>query len=488
MSTGAARTTATVGSTEWTVDSRYQPLKTIGSGAYGVVCSALDRKSNNKVAIKKIAKAFEIVTIAKRTLLEIKLLGHFHKHDNIIAIETILQPPPPPAPFRDVYVVMELLESDLHRIIYSKQDLTEEHVRYFLYQTLRGLRYIHSAKVLHRDIKPGNLLLTSNCDLKICDFGMARVISSNPEEHAGFMTAYVATRWYRAPEVMLSFREYTYAIDVWSVACIFAEMLGRRHLFPGRNYVEQLNLILKYLGVPSESCIQRIGSQMAQKYLRSLKSIKSPNLHNIYPKASADAVDLLAKMLCFDPDERCTVDDALAHPFLRKYHDPTDEPECASFDFDFAGQDALSPDDIRESILAEIASYHRTKKRGAADVHRDKRRRLGSLPSAGVELLDGAFDGAPPAGASAAALLVSPAATAAAASADHDAGPAGGAADASVGVRDPVRVGRSAGLGDGTDAFGGLDMAWLDHVDDQWLHDSSFQTELENGVSTIFTS
>lgn len=111
-------------------------------------------------------------------------------------------------------------------------------VQYFLYQLLRGLKYIHSAHVLHRDLKPSNLLLNANCDLKICDFGLARTTSETD-----FMTEYVVTRWYRAPELLLNCSEYTAAIDVWSVGCIFMELLNREPLFPGRDYVQQLRLI-----------------------------------------------------------------------------------------------------------------------------------------------------------------------------------------------------------------------------------------------------
>jgi mitogen-activated protein kinase 1/3 len=111
-------------------------------------------------------------------------------------------------------------------------------LQYFLYQLLRGLKYIHSANVLHRDLKPSNLLLNANCDLKICDFGLARTTSETD-----FMTEYVVTRWYRAPELLLNCSEYTAAIDVWSVGCIFMELLNREPLFPGRDYVQQLRLI-----------------------------------------------------------------------------------------------------------------------------------------------------------------------------------------------------------------------------------------------------
>lgn len=110
--------------------------------------------------------------------------------------------------------------------------------QYFMYQILRGLKYIHSANVLHRDLKPSNLLVNANCDLKICDFGLARPTSEND-----FMTEYVVTRWYRAPELLLNQSDYTAAIDVWSVGCIFMELMNRRPLFPGRDQMHQLRLL-----------------------------------------------------------------------------------------------------------------------------------------------------------------------------------------------------------------------------------------------------
>ena len=223
------------------LDARYKLLEVIGNGAYGAVCSAVDTRTGSKVAVKKISRAFDVLTTAKRTNRELKILKHFN-HDNVISIMDILKPPDNLDEFNDVYVVLDLMETDLHHIIHSKQELTNEHVRYFLYQILRGLKYIHSASVLHRDLKPSNLLVNGNCDLKIGDFGMARGLHSSPSEQKRVMTEYVATRWYRAPELMLSLSEYSEAIDMWSVGCIFAEMIGRKQLFPGANYLNQLQV------------------------------------------------------------------------------------------------------------------------------------------------------------------------------------------------------------------------------------------------------
>ena len=178
-----------------------------------------------------------------------KLLRYFN-HENIISILDI-QRPRSYESFNEVYliqvcpvqlyvytscrplIIQELMETDMHRVIRT-QDLSDDHCQYFIYQTLRALKAMHSANVLHRDLKPSNLLLNANCDLKVCDFGLARSAAST-DDNSGFMTEYVATRWYRAPEIMLTFKEYTKAIDVWSVGCILAEMLSGKPLFPGKD-------------------------------------------------------------------------------------------------------------------------------------------------------------------------------------------------------------------------------------------------------------
>lgn len=249
----------------------------------------------------------------------------------------------------------------MHQIIHSAQALTSEHTRYFLYQLLRGLKYVHSANVIHRDLKPSNLLVNENCELKIGDFGMARGLSSHPEESHSFMTEYVATRWYRAPELLLSLNHYTLAIDLWSVGCIFAEMLGRRQLFPGKHYVHQLQLILTVLGTPPEVLIGAIRADRVRSYVQSLPSRSAVPLAKLYPNAEPEALDLLAAMLRFDPRERISVTQALEHPYLAKYHDPDDEPTCVpAFDFEF---DKLptSKEQIKEAILMEIQDFHQNK-------------------------------------------------------------------------------------------------------------------------------
>ncbi|KAI9306928.1 MAP kinase [Cunninghamella echinulata] len=339
---------------QFIVDKKYSFIREMGQGAYGVVCSAKDTTTGEQVAIKKVCRIFEKTILAKRALREVKLLKHFNGHENITSIIDMsivnLQD------FNEIYLVQELMEADLHQIIRSGQPLTDAHFQYFVYQICRGLKYIHSANVLHRDLKPGNLLVNADCELKICDFGLARGYSENPDSNVGFMTEYVATRWYRAPEIMLSFQSYTKAIDIWSVGCIFAEMLGGKPLFKGRDYVDQLNQILGILGTPDEETLQRVGSERAQMYIRSLPHMPRIPFQNLYPRANPLAIDLLNKLLEFDPSRRITVEEALAHPYLSAYHDEDDEPSHVQhFDFSFEVIDSI--EDMRRSIAQEVLSF-----------------------------------------------------------------------------------------------------------------------------------
>eukprot|EP01018_Ginkgo_biloba_P019366 Gb_05456 [translate_table: standard] len=188
--------------TEYDEGNRYQVQEMVGKGSYGVVCSAIDTQTGQKVAIKKITNIFEHVSDATRILREIKLL-RLLRHPDIVEIKHIMLPPSC-REFKDIYVVFELMESDLHQVIKANDDLTPQHYQFFLYQLLRAMKYIHTANVFHRDLKPKNVLANADCNLKICDFGLARV-AFNDAPTSVFWTDYVATRWYRAPELCGSF-------------------------------------------------------------------------------------------------------------------------------------------------------------------------------------------------------------------------------------------------------------------------------------------
>jgi len=332
------------------VEDRWKLVREMGCGAYGFVISAADEISGETVAIKMVTRAFERVQLAKRALREITLLRHF-SHENITGLIDVDCSPN----LDEIYIFMEPMEADLHQIIKSGQKLTNEHVQYFVYQILRGLKYVHSASVVHRDLKPGNLLVNADCELKICDFGLSRGFSSSAEAPT-IMTEYVATRWYRAPEIMLAFRGYNTAIDVWSVGCIIAELLLGKPLFKGKDYVDQLNKILDVLGTPEEDVIHKVGSEKAQAYLRSLPNRRTVPFQKLLPSADPQALDLLKQLVTFDPAERLTAPQALAHPWLSSYHDEEDEPSCHRvFDRWNALEELETLEQYREALEKEIA-------------------------------------------------------------------------------------------------------------------------------------
>jgi len=339
------------------VEARYELKEIIGHGAYGVVCSSKDLKTDSMVAIKKIENIFEHRSLAKRTLRELKFLRYF-QHENILSVERVMRPHN--ENFNNIYLVSELMETDLACVIRSPQELTPEHCQFFIYQVLRGLKYIHSANVVHRDLKPRNLLVNSNCDLKICDFGLARV--DDPENaDRTVMSNYVATRWYRAPEVILSRKKYTKAVDMWAVGCILAELLGRKPLFPGRDSFHQITLIVSILGSPPEKPHAPGDNSKEFDFVQSLPKKSKIPFVEVFPKASPLACDLLDKLLAFEPDDRYSVEQALRHPYLEELHCEEDEPGCDGFDFnDFYFEYVkTSKDDLKALIHEEIVSNYK---------------------------------------------------------------------------------------------------------------------------------
>ncbi|KFP16822.1 Mitogen-activated protein kinase 1, partial [Egretta garzetta] len=316
--------------------------------------SAYDNVNKVRVAIKKISP-FEHQTYCQRTLREIKILLRF-RHENIIGINDIIRAPTIEQ-MKDVYIVQDLMETDLYKLL-KTQHLSNDHICYFLYQILRGLKYIHSANVLHRDLKPSNLLLNTTCDLKICDFGLARVADPD-HDHTGFLTEYVATRWYRAPEIMLNSKGYTKSIDIWSVGCILAEMLSNRPIFPGKHYLDQLNHILGKLlyksSIATSICLSPSFPPAKLVLVTHFFSLVPWN--RLFPNADPKALDLLDKMLTFNPHKRIEVEQALAHPYLEQYYDPSDEPVAeAPFKFDMELDD-LPKEKLKELIFEETARF-----------------------------------------------------------------------------------------------------------------------------------
>ncbi|CEG44623.1 cmgc mapk protein kinase [Plasmopara halstedii] len=355
---------------DFTLDTRYQLVKPIGNGAYGAVIAVKDViNGGDDLAVKKITNIFEDLVDAKRILREVRLLGHFN-HKNITRLRD-LSPPPSRRQFDDMYIITELMETDLHQVIYSMQPMSDDHVKYFLYQMLCALHHIHSAGVLHRDMKPSNILLNANCDLKVCDFGLARggIDSSlevyNERPQLGELTEYVVTRWYRAPEIMLNCLHYTTAIDVWAVGCIFAEMLLREPLFPGNDYLHQLKLIINFLGTPKQEDIGFVKNTKALRFLTKLAISKPRKWRDVFASSavenvvSTEAIDLLSKMLLFNPEKRISVDAALRHPYLATFFDENDLVVSKPFDFSFdLPDDQLSKDALINLLCEDIEQFH----------------------------------------------------------------------------------------------------------------------------------
>lgn len=347
------------------VDKRYQPKGILGKGSYGYVCSAIDTATKDpknpknylQVAIKKIGKnIFDNLEDTKRIVREIKLLK-FLNNENIVQATDVMGDLD--KDFDDIYLVMNMMETDLHKTIYSDNDLTDDHIKYFMWQTLRGLKYMHSACVIHRDMKPANILLDENCDLKICDFGLARGVTN--ENMDATLTEVVITRWYRAPEVMLAPSEYDYKVDVWSTGCILAELLGRASMFPGKDYLEQMKLIFEVIGTPQPADYGFISAH-ALNYIKSLKPVAKIDWKRKFPKASPLSLDLLDKLLTFNPAKRPTCDEALRHPYFAEYQKQLQDNNLVlpvaptPHDFKWENQE-LTKEVLRDLLWAEILDF-----------------------------------------------------------------------------------------------------------------------------------
>lgn len=456
---------------EWkTVLPEYNILKVLGTGSYGYVVEATHKQSGKTVAIKRVTCLFEDLIDTKRILREITLL-RFMKNQFVVNLLDIIYDYNN-SYFDTIYLIFECAPSDLKKIIKSNLNLSMLDVKLLVYHILCGLKYIHSCAVLHRDLKPGNILLDDNYQIKICDFGLARSVSkpdesdanlekemqskleiSVPEEkkinrekllakkqidkycgetktstdsgtsnnntetsttntsntgnrpHIGQMkkqgnisnkpglSVHVVTRWYRAPELILIEKDYSSAIDVWSVGCIFAELLmmikenaktfaERTPLFPGKfcfplsppdnknnsikinqygfpiDKTDQLNVIFSVIGTPSDEDLNFITDQNGILYLKSLKYRPKMSLKSKFPGSSDDAIDFLEKMLMFNPQKRIKVDQALEHKYFEEVRHTEKEVEADfHLEFDFEKDENLTMEKLRTLFVQVIMSY-----------------------------------------------------------------------------------------------------------------------------------
>ncbi|XP_075932285.1 mitogen-activated protein kinase 12b isoform X1 [Anarhichas minor] len=370
-----------VNRTAWEVPERYRDLKQVGTGAYGTVCSAWDRRMGTQVAIKKLHRPFQSKLFAKRAYRELRLLKHM-KHENVIGLLDVFTAEIALDRLRDFYLVMPFMGTDLGKLM-KMERLSEDRVQFLVYQMLRGLKYIHSAGIIHRDLKPGNLAINPDCELKILDFGLARQADTE-------MTGYVVTRWYRAPEVILNWMHYTQtgkpsshfvstgmeekkakrprfttreltlfslvAVDIWSAGCIMAEMLLGKPLFKGSDHLDQLREIMKITGTPAADFVVKLQSQDAKNYIRSLPKVPKKDLHSLFSKASSNAVCVLEKMLLLDPERRVSASEALDLPFFSEYREAEEETEALPYDQTMDNTD-LPLDQWKRHTFTEILTF-----------------------------------------------------------------------------------------------------------------------------------
>jgi len=346
--------------TTFSVPSHLELVKAVGSGAYGCVASFKNSRSQEKVAVKKVSNAFHDLIDGKRILREVKLLQQLH-HENIIRILDIYPPQSPD--FEDIYIVTDLMDTDLAHVIKSGQKLTEEHQQYFMYQIFLGLAYLHAAEIVHRDLKPSNILVNKDCEVKICDFGLARVLTEPEEGETGDKTDYVVTRWYRAPEVVLLASQYTRAIDVWAAGCIYAELLGRKPLFPGRDHCDQVKKIIAVLGTPSEedlAWLPRGGLATARKFLNTCPIAGKVCWPRLFPQASEGGHQLLARTLAFDPTARLSTLEACRLDFFAHLFQEEDLQllgPSQPLDWSFDNFEPTKPL-LQNFLYCECASFH----------------------------------------------------------------------------------------------------------------------------------
>nr|XP_060632043.1 mitogen-activated protein kinase 15 [Anolis sagrei ordinatus] len=309
---------------EEAVARRYEVKRRLGKGAYGIVWRARDRKTGAAVAVKKIFDAFRNRTDAQRTFREIAFLQEFGAHPNIIKLLNVIRA----QNNKDIYLVFESMETDLHAVIKKGNLLKDIHKCYILYQLLKATKYIHSGDVIHRDQKPSNVLLDADCFVKLCDFGLARSLrQAHHPQSSPPLTEYVATRWYRAPEILLASHSYTKGVDMWSIGCILGEMLLGKPLFPGSSTINQIEQILRVVPAPSPEDVAAFHSDYRASIISRLSGQQRVTFEELLPPSTPpQALDLLKRLLAFNPEKRPTAEEALEHPYVRRFHSLAREP------------------------------------------------------------------------------------------------------------------------------------------------------------------
>ena len=281
---------------------KYKIIETVGDGTYGTVFKGINTKTNEYVAIKKMKKKYtdwdECLSLKEvQTLLTLK-------HSNIVTLnELILQK-------NELNMIFEFIGQNLFEYAKNMNEIPEYKIRNISFQILKGLAYMHKNNFFHRDMKPENILISGD-QVKLADFGLARDINSEPP-----FTDYVATRWYRSPEVILNSKVYSSPIDIFALGAIIAELYTGVPLFPGKEASDQMNKICEVLGTPNQSDWNE-GYDLANQIHFKFPQFRGKKLKNVINRASDNAINLLEMMLCFNPSKRPSAVKCLQHPFFQ---------------------------------------------------------------------------------------------------------------------------------------------------------------------------
>lgn len=335
--------------------------KILGLGSYGVVATSIDTATEARpvVAIKRIRPYAFDVWSARHTLREVRLLKLLGPHPNVITLHDLALFEPK----MELYMVMELMDCDLHHILSSKQTLGDLHFKCFTKQLLEGIKAMHSVGILHRDLKPGNLLVSRDCKLRITDFGLARFHSETDVMDAVELTQYVVTRWYRCPELLLApTKPYTKAIDLWSAGCIVGEMLRRKPMFPGKAHANQVQLIFDVIGY-NNGGQSELGFEISgetETFLSKRCFGRGKGLRSMLASATnAAALQLVESLLNVDPTRRATAEEALQSAYVADaellYSYDTEYVQSAPAGFFDFERDVYTEEELKTMIEQEVA-------------------------------------------------------------------------------------------------------------------------------------
>ena len=289
-------------------EQKYIKTSKLGEGTYGIVFRAKDQKGQEIYALKKIRLQAEEEGIPSTAIREISLLKELN-HKNIVKLYDVLHTP------KKLTLVFEYVEQDLKKVIDGSNGngLEIKTVKSYLYQLLKGIEYIHNHKVLHRDLKPQNLLVTKDGIIKIADFGLARGYGIPVKNY----THEVVTLWYRPPDVLLGNKNYGTTVDIWSIGCIFAEMVIGKPLFMGKSESDQLKKIFKIRGTPSDSYASSLRELPQWGINDNVFDVNNEdNIKNYVSNLDAEGIDLLLKCIQLEPEKRISAEEALKHPFF----------------------------------------------------------------------------------------------------------------------------------------------------------------------------